>query len=358
MSPVILLKLQAFGRGAARAFSHVVMPSSLEACGVCAEAHAVDSAHPAPGQGLLEPGGAAAEALESLRHSARGAAARLHALSQGVAAGVLFLGREGRVDLVNRALCRMLGVASAAELVGQPGAAVAHQLSDRFADPDAFTLQGFGDGAHRLVLADGRILSRELVPVGLEGEPHGVLVLLREVSTPALSAAGQLEPLLTVTLVDELTGLLNRRGFLAQASRRLRRAVQEHRPASLFCLDVDGMKTINDRLGHSAGDQALQEAAALLRHVFCDADLLARLGGDEFAVLSLDISETQHADVVERVLREIALLNARPARAWRLSLSIGAASFHAAQTPLVEELLAVADARLYAQKRVRKGTRD
>jgi diguanylate cyclase (GGDEF)-like protein len=296
--------------------------------------------------------------LESLRQSARGATARLQALSQGVAAGVLFLGREGRVDLVNRALCRMLGVASPAELVGQPGAAAAHQLSDRFADPAAFALHGLLEGAHQLTLADGRILSRELVPVGLEGEGHGTLVLLREVSAPTPSAVSELEPLLTATLIDELTGLLNRRGFLAQASRRLRRAAQERRPASLFCLDVDGMKTINDRLGHAAGDKALQEAAALLRHVFPDADLIARLGGDEFAVLSLDVTEAQQADVFERLTREIALVNARPARAWRLSLGIGASSFHAAQSPLVEELLAVADARLYAQKRARSGPRD
>jgi diguanylate cyclase (GGDEF)-like protein len=329
------------------------VPSSLEACGVCAER----PSGAAQGRGLPDADGDGA-VLETLRHSARGATARLQALSQGVAAGVLFLGREGRVDLVNRALCRMLGVASASQLVGQHGAAVAQQLSDRFADPATFALHGLLEGAHQLALADGRILSRELVPVGLEGEGHGMLVLLREVSTPTPSAVSELEPLLTVTLIDELTGLLNRRGFLAQASRRLRRAAQERRPASLFCVDVDGMKTINDRLGHAAGDKALQEAAALLQHVFQDADLVARLGGDEFAVLCLDVTEAQQADVFERVTREIALLNARPARAWRLSLGIGASSFHAAQSPLVEELLAVADARLYAQKRARPGPRD
>jgi diguanylate cyclase (GGDEF)-like protein len=113
------------------------------------------------------------------------------------------------------------------------------------------------------------------------------------------------------------------------------------------------MKTINDRLGHAAGDLALQEAAGLLRRFFRESDLVARLGGDAFAVLSLDVTEAQQADVLERLTREIALFNARPARAWRLALSIGAASFHAAQSPLVEELLAMADARLYAQKRAR-----
>jgi diguanylate cyclase (GGDEF)-like protein len=315
---------------------------------------APSSAH---GEASPRADAAAVQGLEVLRHSARGATARLQALSQGVTAGVLFLGREGRVDLVNHALCRMLGVASASELVGQAGATVALRLSDRFADAAGFALHGFLEGSAQLVLADGRILSRELVPVGLDGDGHGVLVLLREV-TIAPVANRDLEPLLTVTLVDELTGLLNRRGFLAQASRRLRRAAQDRRAASVFCMDVDGMKTINARLGHAAGDKALQESAALLRHVFRESDLLARLGGDEFAVLSLDVSDAQQADVFERLARDISLLNARPARAWRLSLGIGAASFHSAQSPLIEELLAVADARLYAQKRAREVSRD
>lgn len=334
------------------------MAFPFESSGVRDEAHASELVPRGPGEGVRHANAGGEEGLEVLRHSARGAMARLQALSHGVGAGVLFLGREGRVDLVNHALCRMLGVASAGELVGRPGAAVAQQLSDRFADPAAFVRHGFVEGSHALVLADGRVLSRELVPVGLEGEGHGVLVLLREARVPAVPPVEELEPLLTVTLVDELTGFLNRRGFLAQASRRLRRAAQERRAASVFCLDVDGMKTINERLGHAAGDTALQETAALLRHVFRESDLLARLGGDEFAVLSVDISEPQQADVVERLTREIALLNARPARAWRLSLGIGTASFHAAQSPLVEELLAVADARLYAQKRARQGTQD
>ena len=331
------------------------MPSPLESCGALDQAPPVGSATRAPSPEGLDAEGAASEGLELLRHTARGATARLQALLHGVSAGVLFLGREGRVDLVNRALCRMLSVSSAQELVGQPGGTVARRLCDRFADPAAFERQGFLEGGHQLALADGRVLSRDLVPVGLEGEGHGVLVLLREVSLEPGEVSDEVEPLLTVSLLDELTGLLNRRGFLAQASRRLRKASQEGRAASLFCLDVEGMKTINGGLGHTAGDQALQEAAALLRRVFGETDLVARLSGDKFGVFSLDLPLAQQADVFERLSREIALLNARPARAWRLALAMGGASFHPSQSPLVEDLLAVADARLHAVKRARQG---
>ncbi len=293
----------------------------------------------------------APEALEVLRHSACGAHARLEALLHGVAAGVLFVGREGRVDLVNQALCRMLGVASAGQLVGHPGSAVARVLSDRFADPAAFARQGLLQGGRRLELADGRILSRELLPVG-EGEAHGVLVLLRDV-TASPDVAAEPEPLHTVSLVDELTGLPNRRGFLAQASRRLRRASQEGRAVSLFCIDVEGTRTINQRLGHTAGDKALEEVAGLLRLAFRESDVLGRLGGDEFAVLAMDVAEAQQAETLERLSRAVASLNARPARAWRLSVGVGAACFDGAHRPPLEDLLSAADARLHAWKRAR-----
>ena len=284
-----------------------------------------------------------------MRQTAHGAHARLEALLHGVAAGVLFVSRENRVDLVNRALCRMLGVAVPGQLVGQASATVARLLSDRFADSAAFARHGLLEGGQRLPLADGRVLCRELLPVGDTGA-HGVLVLFREVTT---SSASELEPLHTVSLVDELTGLANRRGFLAQASRRLRRAVQEGRPASLFCVDVEGTKAINGHFGHTAGDRALVEAADVLRIAFRDSDSLGRIGGDEFAVLVLDVPEAQQASVLERLHRAVASLNARPARAWRLSLGVGAASLDAVPGPLVEDLLALADARLHAWKRAR-----
>lgn len=302
-----------------------------------------------------EPGRQSPAELDALRHAIRGATARLEALSHGVAAGVLFLGREGRVDLVNAALCRMLQLGSASEVVGKPEVIVARQLAERFADPVAFARRGFLEDSNQLRLADGRVLSRELVPVGADHDAHGVLVLLRELPPVVQPTLAEPEPLHTVSVLDELTGLFNRRGFLAQASRRLRRAAQDGRTASLFCLDVDGMRTINDRLGHAAGDRALQEAATLLRTAFREGDLVGRLGGDEFAVLTLDVGEPEQAEIFARLAHQIALLNARPARAWRLSLGVGAATFDVSRGPLVEDLLAVADARLYTLKRARSG---
>ena len=330
-----------------------VLPRSSESTHLPETTPGDDAVVPAAGRaGRM---GETPQELEALRHAIRAATARLEALSHGVAAGVLFLNRDGRVDLVNSALCRMLHISSAGTLVGQPAANVARLLSDRFADSAAFARRGFLEGGHRMQLADGRMLERELVPIGADSDAHGVLVLLREVSAAPRPADGEPEPLATLSVLDELTGLHNRRGFLAQASRRLRRAAIDGRVATLFCLDVEGMKTINDRLGHSAGDRALQEAAALLRLAFREEDLVARLGGDEFAVLALDVGEAQQPEVFQRLLRETALVNARPARTWRLSLGVGAATFDASRGPLVEDLLAVADARLHAVRRARRG---
>src|ERR1700722_5333399 len=82
-----------------------------------------------------------------------------------------------------------------------------------------------------------------------------------------------------VSTTDELTGLLNRRGFLLIAERQLRVAVRnKHKPILLF-IDLNGLKAINDSLGHDVGDRALVETAAVLRRVFRAADVIGRLGG-------------------------------------------------------------------------------
>lgn len=153
---------------------------------------------------------------------------------------------------------------------------------------------------------------------------------------------------------DELTGLYNRRGFLEVASQQLALAQQSGRPALLFFVDFNGMKAINDQLGHEQGDRALIETADVLRVTFRGSDVVARLGGDEFVALLPHGDATQLTQFSERVQRELETRNAAPNRSYRLSASIGAAAFDPAQPETIEALLAKADARMYEQKRSRK----
>jgi diguanylate cyclase (GGDEF)-like protein len=158
-------------------------------------------------------------------------------------------------------------------------------------------------------------------------------------------------------LRDELTGLYNRRGFLELSSRQLSAARDAGRPALLFFVDLNGMKLINDQLGHEQGDRALVETAEVLRVCFRDSDVVARLGGDEFVALLPNGDASQLAALHERVEREIALRNADPIRAFRLSASIGAAVFDPSAPETIEALLARADALMYEQKKSRRDAR-
>src|SRR5690606_3152575 len=127
--------------------------------------------------------------------------------------------------------------------------------------------------------------------------PQGTAIYFRDVTERRRHE----ENLRGMTLVDELTGLYNRRGFFALAEEQIRLARHGKRTLSLVFADLDGLKRINDILGHTAGDQAIFEAAAVLRQTFRESDVVARIGGDEFAALVL----AAEADTAARVLRRL-----------------------------------------------------
>jgi len=197
-----------------------------------------------------------------------------------------------------------------------------------------------------------------IVPVrGENQEVSGGLAMVYDVTTHKRGeerARQEAEQVRSISLRDELTGLYNRRGFLDLARQQLTLASQMERPALLFFLDLNGMKQINDQLGHEQGDRALVETADVLRTTFRGSDILARLGGDEFVALLMDSHASQLAIFTDRVEREIEARNAQPGRRYRLSASIGCAPFDPSQPVSVDELLARADALMYEQKRSRK----
>ncbi|MBW7929550.1 MAG: GGDEF domain-containing protein [Fimbriimonadaceae bacterium] len=142
------------------------------------------------------------------------------------------------------------------------------------------------------------------------------------------------------SLTDELTKLLNRRGFLAHAQERLAAALRDQRQLLLLYADVDDMKSINDQRGHHAGDRALMSVARALRLTFRANDVLGRLSGDEFAVLA-EGATLRDVRKIERRLR---------AHLAGVSLSLGAATFDPGSPSSLQELLGRADAAMYAMK--------
>ena len=161
------------------------------------------------------------------------------------------------------------------------------------------------------------------------------------------------EQLRTLSLSDPLTGLYNRRGFLALADQHVLLATRDKKPFLFFFLDVDGLKTINDTLGHVRGDQALIKAAEVLRETFRKSDIIARVGGDEFAVVATEVGPEERGAYVARLRQNLERLNAENNFPFIVSLSMGAAVFDLKKMYNLQELMSLADEDLYRRKRTR-----
>jgi two-component system, cell cycle response regulator len=157
--------------------------------------------------------------------------------------------------------------------------------------------------------------------------------------------------LLDMALVDDLTGLYNRRGFLTLATRDLRLARRGDETLLVAFADMDDLKRVNDTSGHAVGDRALRDTAGVLRHTFRDSDLVARIGGDEYAVLVRHARPETAAVLTERLKRQVREFNRRADRPYDLSISLGFAFHKASTLDSVRGLLDRADRALYRDKR-------
>jgi diguanylate cyclase (GGDEF)-like protein/PAS domain S-box-containing protein len=172
----------------------------------------------------------------------------------------------------------------------------------------------------------------------------------RELAIQAEELSRSNEILQTLSLLDDLTGLYNRKGFLALADHRVKLAYRNGEPFSVAFVDLDGLKQINDTFGHQEGDCALKDTAHVLRDCFRESDIIARIGGDEFAVY---VAEAEVDRVAARIEERLAELIATPGRRYRLSFSIGFVAANAGKHLDVEALLQQADALMYEQKRAK-----
>jgi diguanylate cyclase (GGDEF)-like protein len=153
-----------------------------------------------------------------------------------------------------------------------------------------------------------------------------------------------------LSLTDPLTGLYNRRGFFLLAEQHVKLARRAGREVILVIADLDGLKEINDTLGHQAGDQALVDTADVLRTTFRESDIIARMGGDEFAIL-LNQGEGAPDTVTARLEDSIERLNTATGRPYTLSMSTGVASLDPnGESFSLDELVARADRALYGDK--------
>lgn len=220
-----------------------------------------------------------------------------------------------------------------------------------------YSLESLDGGLNSALLSQDSEIAMILQEVddiskSLKSNPLDVQALSEALQRTALCAIRQAvvdRELRSLAMMDDLTGLFNRRAFLALSTQQLKVMRRKRQGLLLFFADVDHLKNINDSFGHKEGDRALVRAADALEQTFRDSDILARQGGDEFAVLALEASGQDQDAILRRLNDHLQKASAEEPR-YKLSLSVGAARFDPKDNVSIENLLENADRAMYEQK--------
>jgi diguanylate cyclase (GGDEF)-like protein/PAS domain S-box-containing protein len=216
--------------------------------------------------------------------------------------------------------------------------------------------QSFREFVNRNVHKEGHVvwLSTSGIPIL---DKDGKLLGYRGADADITERIKLEESLKTAATTDELTGLLNRRGFYTIADQHCKIAARNKLHMALIYADLDNMKKINDTLGHIQGDEALLETANMLKNTFRQSDIVARIGGDEFAVLLVGSSEPiVDSIVIAHIQDNLRIFNDQSDRSYELSLSMGVALYDPEHPLTINELLNQADKLMYEQKSIKKNS--
>jgi diguanylate cyclase (GGDEF)-like protein/PAS domain S-box-containing protein len=258
---------------------------------------------------------------------------------------------RGRIRFANPAAAQLLGAVSDTALVGVPVDSLLHADSRATlaaVDDSSGPVRAAGDATRfraQLVVAGGGTADVEITASPCVYNDERAVVMLARDITAQLRYERDLHAL---ALVDELTGLQNRRGFTLFAEQELARARRYGRTPMLVFADLDGLKGINDAHGHAAGDVALRLTARAFRSILRETDIVARWSGDEFVALMGEGGEGAAAAIGERLDDALASLAAE-GQEYTVTASLGTTVLDPA-LPLADAMER-ADADLYEQKK-------
>ncbi|HXX90318.1 MAG TPA: EAL domain-containing protein [Acidimicrobiales bacterium] len=279
----------------------------------------------------------------------------LTATLDSTADGILVVDDEGRITSFNRRFAQMWRIPESILRARDDAAAVAFVL-EQLERPDAFVAkleelhaQPESESADILEFKDGRVFERHSKPQRVGGKVVG-----RVWSFSDITERKRLEAELShQAFHDALTGLANKALFQDRLGHAVARLGRTGRGVGVLFLDLDNFKTVNDSLGHAAGDRLLQAVGERLVGCLRDADTAARLGGDEFAVLVEDIDGVEDAEALaERVVEAFRHPVALGGTELSATASIGIA-FDGPGAD-ADQLLRSADLAMYRAKEVGK----
>jgi diguanylate cyclase (GGDEF)-like protein/putative nucleotidyltransferase with HDIG domain len=201
----------------------------------------------------------------------------------------------------------------------------------------------------------GGLVFYHTVPKCFTDEHRRILGRVSDQAAAVIANATRFEQTQHESHTDPLTGLANRRALARQVESGLARTLDMGGTGSVIVLDLDRLKEINDTYGHEAGDRALRAVGSVLRTTVRQSDVCARFAGDEFVVVLWDCSPEHEARRVHEMQSAVAVypFEPRPGVLVSLSISAGPARFPT-DGRTFEELLAVADERMYRDKAGRR----
>lgn len=268
------------------------------------------------------------------------------------AIGMALVSPHGAWLRVNRSLCELIGYTEAQMLASNFQSVTHHDDVDndlanlyRLMQGETLTCQV----EKRYVNCSGEIvwaLNNVSLVRDIDGAPVHFIFQIQDITERKRFEAA----LQNLSLVDELTGLYNRRGFVAVTEQHLAAIRRNQKLPVVLYADLDGLKKINDSFGHAEGDRALKQTGEILKDTFRTSDIIARVGGDEFVILAAIGQEESSESLTARLQERFDLHNAQFGRQYRLSMSVGVVHFDPEETT-IDEVTARADRSMYENKR-------
>ncbi|GAP08711.1 MAG TPA: sensor domain-containing diguanylate cyclase [Anaerolinea thermolimosa] len=265
-------------------------------------------------------------------------------LVESMADGVLVVDGEERIIDMNLAAQKMLGLRFLPSL-GMPLSAIQWPLAALLNAPQAFSsvqeLELTPAGESRWV--EVRFIALQDNAQTMQGK----LIVLHDI-TEQKQAEDRLKEM---ALTDYLTGVYNRRHFFTLAETEFERTRRTRHPLSIILLDIDHFKTVNDTLGHAAGDRALQALARHCHKHLRPYDILARYGGEEFILLLPNTNENEAYAIADRLRMGLAQeADFNPPGLAPVTISSGIAELFTSQAETLDRLIECADSALYRAK--------
>ena len=158
------------------------------------------------------------------------------------------------------------------------------------------------------------------------------------------------------SVLDQLTGVFNRRGFLIESEKILEKYKNKDSTGAVIFADLDNLKIINDSFGHDDGDFAIKKAASILKENLRISDIVGRIGGDEFVAFIVDIEFSQVDSICTRIRRYVQNFNQHSNKPYNVDISMGVYCFNSMNNETIDQLMTNADRRLYENKKFKNKT--